>query len=233
MKVYITSDQHFFDRTAIAYNDRPYTNDFDGMVQNAIDMFNEFNQIVKKDDLVIFLGDVAFINSKNKKLFREMFKQLHGNKILVLGNHDRRTEEFYLSCGFLAVTDFIHIGRYFLCHYPLDKCYSSHEKHLLEICKYYKCDTIIHGHVHDEDIINEDFTRINVSVDHNEMIPVKFTQHIFKTFASNFLKNQVLETSETVKLIEKRRSNRMFTKHFKEQVARIKNIFNPNRKKIA
>lgn len=224
MKVYITSDLHFFDRNAIRLNDRPYDDSFEGMVQNAVDMFNNINQIVKKDDLIIFLGDVAFINSKNKKLFKEMFKQLHGNKILVKGNHDKKTDEYYLNSGFLAVTDFIHIGRYFLCHYPLDKCYSSHEKHLLEICKHFKCDTIIHGHVHDEDIIDEHFTRINVSVDHNQMQPLIFHQRIFKTFNNNFLKNLYLPTSADIEINHKP-NNRMFTKHFKEQVTIIRNMF--------
>jgi len=220
LKVYITSDQHYFDKQAIQYNNRPYDLSFDGMIENAIDMFNNFNSVVEKDDLTIFLGDVAFITSKSKAIFKEMAKNLYGNKILVLGNHDRKTEEFYKNCGFLAVTDYIKIGRYFLCHYPLDRCFSSHEKHLLSICKQLKCDTIIHGHVHDLDIIDTDFERINVSVDHHEMMPVQFNQKIFKTFASNFLKDKFLPHSKDFEIFE-HISHKMPNKHFKIEPLRI------------
>lgn len=223
MNVFIVSDHHFFDTQAMILSGRPYTPDTDGMIANAIDMFNLHNQSVDKDDMVIFLGDVARLNSRTKNIFKELLPQLKGHKILVKGNHDRKSDQFYLDCGFEGITDYLVIGRFFLCHYPLHEIHSSHEKLLLKIAKHHKCDTIIHGHVHTQEKKNfsdKDFIRINVCVDYSEMIPTKFTEHIFKTFSKNFLKrnDHYLPQSDEFLEIgtdEIRKGN--FTKQFKKE----------------
>jgi calcineurin-like phosphoesterase family protein len=228
MNVFIVSDHHFFDTYAMILSGRDYENSLNGMVQNGIDMFNLHNQTVDKDDLVIFLGDVARLNSQTKKIFKEMLPQMKGHKILIKGNHDKKSDQYYLDAGFEGVTDYLVIGRFFLCHYPLNEIHSAHEKLLLKICKKHKCDTIIHGHVHTEDVQNlsdKDYTRINVCVDYSEMIPTKFSEHIFKTFGRNFLKKvksgyslpQSYHFFEENKqaLEEKKKGN--YTKQFREE----------------
>lgn len=209
---------------------RAYSPDIDGIIKNGIDLFNFHNQAVGNDDLVLFLGDVARLNSRTKKIFREMLPLMKGHKILIKGNHDKKSDQFYLDCGFEGVTDFLVIGRFFLCHYPLNEIHSSHEKHLLKICKKHKCDTIIHGHVHTEKVQNlsdKEFTRINVCVDYSEMIPTKFSERIFKTFGKNFLKklkdpNHRLENSSDYFLTDPNEPNEPknkgnFTKQFKNE----------------
>jgi calcineurin-like phosphoesterase family protein len=225
LNVFIVSDHHFFDTQAMILSGREYSPDVNGMVQNGIDMFNLHNQTVDKDDLVIFLGDVARLNSRTKKIFKEMLPLMKGHKILIKGNHDKKSDQYYLDAGFEGVTDYLVIGRFFLCHYPLNEIHSSHEKLLLKICKHHKCDTIIHGHVHTEEAQNlsdKEFTRINVCVDYSEMIPTKFSEHIFKTFGRNFLRKliplpQSYHFFESHKHLfeEKRKGN--YTKQFKEE----------------
>lgn len=227
LNVYIVSDHHFFDTQAMILSGRDYQPDTNGMVLNAIDMFNLHNASVEKDDFVIFLGDVARLNSQTKKIFKEMLPQMKGHKILIKGNHDKKSDQFYYESGFEAISDYLIVGRFFLCHYPLNEIHSAHEKLLLKIAKHHKCDTIIHGHVHTvekKSLSDKEFTRINVCVDYSEMVPTKFSENIFKTFAKNLLKKlekgyklpQTYHFFENNKHLfeEKRKGN--YTKQFRE-----------------
>lgn len=193
MNVYITSDQHFLHQNIIRYCNRPFSMDLDGVIENAKLMYDRYNATVKEDDVVLFLGDLAFLNSKNREVFAEMFKTMPGHKILIRGNHDSQTDEYYKSIGFEVVTDHIILGRYMLCHYPLFKDakfqFSSLEKHLKDLFVHFKCDTIIHGHIHEKDSPTGDKVhRLNVCVDYNNFNLVKFNKRIFVTFFKNYLK---------------------------------------------
>lgn len=155
-------------------------------------MYDNYNSIVKEDDVVLFLGDLAFLNSKNKDIFGEMFKTLRGHKILIRGNHDSQDDQYYKSIGFEVVTDHIILGRYFLCHYPLFKeknsQFSSEEKRLKDLFVHFKCDTVLHGHIHEKDSPKGDkIHRLNVCVDYNNFVPVKFNKRIFTSFFKNYL----------------------------------------------
>ena len=153
MNVYLTSDQHFLHKNIIKYCNRPFSLDLDGVIENTKLMYLNYINTVKEDDVVLFLGDLAFLTSKNRDAFAEMFKTMPGHKILIRGNHDSQTDEYYKSIGFEVVTDHIILGRYMLCHYPLFKDtrfqFSSLEKQLKDLFVHFKCDTVIHGHIHE------------------------------------------------------------------------------------
>ena len=51
MKVYFTSDTHYWHKSIIEYADRPFRNSFDGMICNAKTMFDNYNAIVKDEDV--------------------------------------------------------------------------------------------------------------------------------------------------------------------------------------
>lgn len=61
-------------------------------------LIKKWNETVKEDDTIYFLGDFAFYNTKNSekrgeglnKKPKEILEQLKGRKIFVLGNHDHR-----------------------------------------------------------------------------------------------------------------------------------------------
>lgn len=59
------------------------------------------NKIIKKDDNVLFLGDFAFKN------IQHYIQQLSGNKILILGNHDRKGKEVYKSDSLTVIRGLI------------------------------------------------------------------------------------------------------------------------------
>ena len=79
--IFFISDPHFGHQNIIKYCDRPF---------KSTDEMNEFiierwNLIVKKDDIVFILGDIAFGGSG---LFEQVIPKLNGKKYLILGNHD-------------------------------------------------------------------------------------------------------------------------------------------------
>ncbi len=99
-KIYITSDTHFGHTNIIKYCNRPFC-DVQDMDNQLID---NWNQIVKNDDLVFHLGDFAF--GRVPLDIKRYFNQLNGKIILILGNHDNKlTKEDYLKIGFQKVCD--------------------------------------------------------------------------------------------------------------------------------
>lgn len=77
---WFTSDWHFGHRNVITYCNRPFQ-DIDQMTKEMISIWND---TVKPDDTVYFLGDF----SMNPKWSKIIAPQLNGRKIMVPGNHD-------------------------------------------------------------------------------------------------------------------------------------------------
>ena len=80
---FFTSDIHLGHKNIIKYCNRPY-NDLDEMHN---DMIERWNNVVKPNNDVFILGDVAFSLSKVK--IKELLDKLNGKKYLIMGNHDR------------------------------------------------------------------------------------------------------------------------------------------------
>ena len=112
--VWFTADSHFSHANIIKYCNRPYS---DAASMNK-DMVKRWNACVKKDDIVWHLGDFCL---GNKKEIEKIFKQLHGNIRIVLGNHDRHNVKFYYDVGFSRVYDMpvMFNGFFVLSHVPL------------------------------------------------------------------------------------------------------------------
>lgn len=80
-----------------------------------------WNSVIKKDDVVFFLGDLCL--SSNKDKIRNWAQKLNGRKRLIKGNHDVCKDEFYLDCGFETVSRYpiLFNQHIFLSHEPLPK----------------------------------------------------------------------------------------------------------------
>ncbi len=79
--IWFTSDLHFGHQNIIRFCKRPWetTEDMDlSLIQN-------WNSVVKPDDLVFDLGDFAFATNAR---WKELLSQLNGHHYLILGNHD-------------------------------------------------------------------------------------------------------------------------------------------------
>jgi len=89
MRVFVISDTHFGHTNLEKMGVRPSGFE-DKIVKN-------WNQSVSSDDLVIHLGDYIVGKESAKK---HIIHGLNGNKVLVIGNHDKRSIPCYLNNGF-------------------------------------------------------------------------------------------------------------------------------------
>jgi len=79
--VWVWSDIHFGHANIINYCDRPYKS----AEEMTVALIENHNNTVKPGDLVIWVGDVSFVN---ETLTNEILDILYGDRILVVGNHD-------------------------------------------------------------------------------------------------------------------------------------------------
>ena len=80
-KVWFTSDLHFYHKNICKYCNRPYESVEEmneGIIQN-------WNSVVKDDDIVFVLGDLGFCGSEK---LMPLIERLKGKKYVVQGNHD-------------------------------------------------------------------------------------------------------------------------------------------------
>jgi calcineurin-like phosphoesterase family protein len=96
-------------------------------------MIANWNSMVEWNDVIIHLGDFTFGNSPS------IFQILTGIKILVLGNHDRNTPQWYLRNGISFVCNQFQLkvfGKQVLfSHVPVPNLSDS-------------IDVNVHGHFH-------------------------------------------------------------------------------------
>lgn len=67
-------------------------------------LVHNHNQLVKQDDIVLFLGDFSFSSPAPH------IRRYNGQKILIVGNHDTRGNNAYESAGFDAVIRGIYVN---------------------------------------------------------------------------------------------------------------------------
>lgn len=100
-------------------------------------LFNNLEKQIRKEDVLIHLGDVAFNN--DHKWHEDLLTKIPGKKWLIRGNHDKRSYTWYLDRGwdFVGDTFSMHIyGRDLVfSHTPVPGSY----------------DLNIHGHFHNVD----------------------------------------------------------------------------------
>ena len=121
MKTWITSDLHFGHKNIMSFcpqtrarfkNDVAYMNNT---------MVQEWNDRVEPEDTVYILGDVAFMSGSDAG---RMINRLNGTKILVEGNHDRKTlMDQTFRTAFAEVHKYLDITydghKIVMFHYPI------------------------------------------------------------------------------------------------------------------
>lgn len=131
--IYLITDTHLGHHNMLKSCGRP-----EGFTNLILD---NCRKMVKRDDLLIHLGDVTW---NEAELMR--FMKLPGRKILVRGNHDKKSTPYYMEAGFELVVDSMTMAlqgiRILFSHAPQ---YGN------------TADINIHGHQHDlhyEDIFH-------------------------------------------------------------------------------
>lgn len=128
---FITSDTHFRDERLIPFKVR----DFKNVKEMDRTLVKRWNAVVGPTDEVIHLGD--FTLGTNKQDLRDLVRELNGRIILVKGNHDMETNDYYKDCGFYEVYSYpIIYENFILTHDP---------NSVLPIREGY---TLLYGHVH-------------------------------------------------------------------------------------
>lgn len=113
--VFFTSDLHIGHKNVIDFSNRPFR-DLDHMHQVLI---NNYNAMVTDRSICYFLGDFGLAGSD---VMTKVMRQLKGTKVLILGNHDKKSNAMY-NIGFDVVlnsaTLYIAGERVTLSHCPL------------------------------------------------------------------------------------------------------------------
>lgn len=116
--VWFISDTHFGHANIIKYCNRP----FDTVEQMDQVLIANWNSLIRPKDLVYHLGDVGFGNLES------ILNELHGRKILILGNHDATALK--VAAAFKEITPLktisINKQRIILCHYCMRVWEKSH-----------------------------------------------------------------------------------------------------------
>ena len=165
--IYILSDNHFNHWNINRYCKRKYPN----LNTMNRDMIKKWNSIVKKNDMVIHLGDIIFTKGASEEIDK-IIKQLNGRLILIRGNHDRKSYSWYLSHGFDFIADKVY------WEYNKKKIMFIHDPNRIEHRDLRKCDFIIHGHRHNKGLFvsrRKHCRIVNVSVEQLNYNPMNLT----------------------------------------------------------
>lgn len=155
-RVFVTSDHHFFHGNIIKYCNRPFK-DYKRMNEY---MIRQWNKVVKKNDIVLHLGDFAFRGKADL-----IYKRLNGIIIMIQGNHDRDIQEL-----FITAKDGLIVGNAILTHRPLQK--SEIPEGFINI----------HGHIHNK----KSYNGINVSVEMTKYKPIPLDKILEKKGSKRF-----------------------------------------------
>lgn len=156
MNTWLITDTHLGHANIIRYANRP--EDHEWRILNNL-------STIQDNDEVIHLGDVCM--GKDQYWHNELLSRLYNvNTILVLGNHDHKSRQWYLDAGWGAVVDGlllkINTKRIWLTHYPSKQIVG---------------DVNIHGHLHNHPIDNDIVERYKYSTKYHRLLAMEKTDY--------------------------------------------------------
>lgn len=170
-ETWIASDHHFGHRNIVTFvnSKLEIIRKFDSIEAHDEYIIKKHNEVVKPEDKVYLLGDVAI----SKKAIRTCGR-LNGRKTLILGNHDIFNTDEYTpyfdnvrACRVLNLPHSIGSGNVILSHIPIhEKCLGRFRLN-------------VHGHLHANSIDEENPRYMNVSMEAlQDYTPINFHQII-------------------------------------------------------
>jgi calcineurin-like phosphoesterase family protein len=155
---HVVADTHFGHTNLCRpdYENRPY--DHNTLMRNA------WQNAVGKNDWIVHLGDVTLWRDERAQ---EMLDSLPGRKVLIYGNHDRKSVRYYRDLGFE------HVCRGFELHYGGWRVLFSHRPDREHQFVGFPRRLNVHGHVHSKTLADRRF--INCSVEATGYAPVAVT----------------------------------------------------------
>ena len=186
--IFFTSDLHFGHSNIIKLCNRPYR-DTEEMDEALI--YN-WNKKVKKNDTVYIVGDFVW----KKSDLERYAERLKGNKILIVGNHDKWVGEGEKDKFFARIAKFEEVSLnchpVTLCHYPMIEWKNSRKEGTNRL------GYLIYGHIHNSvkpeyETLYRSANALNAGVDVNGFEPVTFDELVennakFSYYALKMLK---------------------------------------------
>lgn len=162
--IFITADLHLSHESIIKHCDRPWKE----IEEHDTALIERWNLIVGKRSLVYVLGDLMMVpkqpdNTPRMKIYRRLRQRLNSKIILIRGNHDAGSIEYY-KC-FTDVCDYKEIK------YKKTKIICSHYPFVSWNGSFHGKNPMFHGHCHGR-IDNSNKLRIDVGVDCWNYMPV-------------------------------------------------------------
>jgi len=154
-QIYLVSDVHFF-KSELS-NNKPDT-------EYKMKHFRKECEKLSSNDVLIFLGDISHVKctlEQNLKV-KNFLKSIKAKMILVKGNHDCLSNDYYKECGFIYVVDYLPYKNIIFTHIPVvwDHTLSSRFPINSQMCSFkdYRYpkqwvnpqiyNNNIHGHIH-------------------------------------------------------------------------------------
>jgi calcineurin-like phosphoesterase family protein len=142
-------------------------------------LVENWNSLVKPEDTVWHLGDVALCRSKED--IQHIVSRLNGHKSLIIGNHDYCKKDYlqyWTDIGFEFISKYpiITDGFFILSHEPLflgAGIEKSNINHMVNIC----------GHTHQNCYENKQY--VNVCVECTDYKPINFDELILTKLKEN------------------------------------------------
>jgi calcineurin-like phosphoesterase family protein len=173
--VFFTSDFHLFHKNIIRFDNRPFSD----VKEMHKTLLQNWNRVVNENDVVIYLGDLAFTKKHEEREVKDFLDNLNGKIHYVLGNHDKYGDILKMS-RFTSVTDYLEvkISHYkdgkmlqdlFCCmHYPIFSWNKGHHGSIM-----------VHGHTH-MSLSDGEFHKtrriIDVACNGHDYIPISYKE---------------------------------------------------------
>ena len=162
-KVWLTTDTHFSHAKMIEKGFRPP--DFEQRI------VSQWNERIAPEDTVIHLGDVIVGEDRN---LSSVLSILHGRKILVRGNHDKKSCNWYMQRGFLFACDGFQHGKVWFTHKPA-------------VFLPPDCLINVHGHLHSDGHRNNEHELFDwhllLSLEATDYRPVLMHEYVYPALA--------------------------------------------------
>ena len=174
--IYVIPDTHLGHENIKKYCNRPA--DFEKLIEK------NWNENISANDTVIHLGDISFSES-----WIERLGSWNGKKILVRGNHDKQSQDFYLNCGFTAVVEELVIDLNNLIILFSHRPKFNHG-----------CDINFHGHQHNLAVYDDKRLYLPLSLEHMGYKPLALDENFIDALKKFVLKNKQPSLSEIMQL---------------------------------
>jgi len=136
-RVWLTADTHFSHEVMIDKYGRPFKN----ATEMDSKLIKAWNNCVAPNDTILHLGDLSIVCGDkigfiNATKMQQILNGLNGHKVLIKGNHDKKSNAWYMKVGFDNVCDAMVISNNIFTHTPVKR----------ELMQYFKYN--FHGHHH-------------------------------------------------------------------------------------